>query len=54
VLAGDEYLSAMAAEVKAKAREGNAQNVANMLWSFATLGAQSQCMGLAQMLLLFL
>ncbi|KAL4443822.1 hypothetical protein ABPG75_011559 [Micractinium tetrahymenae] len=35
---GDEFLSALAGEVKAKAGEGNAQNVANMLWAFATLG----------------
>jgi hypothetical protein len=28
----------MAEEVKGKAQEGNAQNCANMLWAFATLG----------------
>lgn len=28
----------MSDEAKAKARDGNAQNVANVLWAFATLG----------------
>lgn len=32
----------MASEVRAKAGEGNAQNVANMLWAFATLGEPGQ------------
>ena len=36
--AGEAFLQAMAQEVKGKAAEGNAQNVANVLWAFATLG----------------
>jgi hypothetical protein len=36
--AGDEFLAGMAAEVQGKARDGNAQNIANMFWAFATLG----------------
>ena len=35
---GDEFLQAYAEENAAKAAEGNAQNTANTLWAFATLG----------------
>lgn len=35
---GDEFLQAYGEENAAKAGEGNAQNTANTLWAFATLG----------------
>jgi hypothetical protein len=38
---GKEYLSAMAARVKAEARRANEQGLSNTLWGFATLGAGS-------------
>ena len=34
-------MAAMGEEMKGKAAEGNAQNVANAIWAFATLGAHA-------------
>ena len=36
---GDAFLQAMGQEAAAKAKDGNAQNVANLIWAYATLGA---------------
>ena len=35
-------MASMAQEIKGKAAEGNAQNVANMVWAFATLGGSAR------------
>lgn len=46
---GDEFLAALAGEIRTKAKQGgNAQNVANVLWAFGTLGAPRCVWGTVQ------